>query len=152
MQCVILKNLREKIIQKRIVLLVIVAVGLSMLIFWKNLTLYDKGQSIDLSGNNEYWKAYLNIQLGYNSELCIQPRRDDFAIPSKITANIISNEKKIYSVDLEYVPDNSNPEFLGSYITCFATEDYFKNDVEEVVLNIIYNENDISILLKNKEP
>ena len=38
-----IKEFKAKIIQKRIVLLVIVAVGLSMLIFGKNLTLYDKG-------------------------------------------------------------------------------------------------------------
>lgn len=109
---------------------------------------FEQNQIIDLSGNNMYWKASLNISMDYNSELIIQPRRNDFLIPPEITANIIEDEEIIYSVDLQYIPHESNPRFLGRYVVYFDSGDYFKHNIEEVILNITYNDNDISILLE----
>lgn len=144
-----IKELKERKFQKKYVVMV-AALCFCLFIFLMLQGSFEQNRIIDLNGNNEDWKASLNISTNYNSELIIQPRRDDFPIPDKITANIIEDEEIIYSVDLQYLPHKSNSRLLGRYVVYFDSSDCFKHahNIEEVVLNITYNENDISIVLE----
>jgi len=102
--------------------------------------------SIDLTGSNNFWKASLNINLKYDSELIIYPRRDDFNIPSEININIFVNKNCVYSGRLKYIPD-SNKKLLGKYKISLISNYYFKEDINNVYIIIKYNNKSSSIAL-----
>jgi hypothetical protein len=127
----------------------IIFIGLCLIIYLINAN-SSKQTTIDLTGGNDLWQASLNIQLDYDSELIIQPGRDDFNIPSEISIDIIVNNKRVYTDRLKYIPD---PQFrLGQYTKVRLTsKDYFKKGTKNVHIIIRYNGESSSILL-NQNP
>ncbi len=102
--------------------------------------------TIDLKGANNFWKASLNIHMNYDSELIIQPQRDDFNVPPEINVDIIVNDKCVYTDGLKYIP-NSNKELFGNYFVRLNSNDYFTKDTKNIDLIIKYNNERSSKLL-----
>ena len=76
------KRIRTLFQSRHVMITVMLIIGFCIFIFWGIQKTFGENKIIDLNGNNAYWKASLNISLGYNSELIIQPRRHDIFIPS----------------------------------------------------------------------
>jgi hypothetical protein len=103
----------------------------------------------------DFWHASLNIHLQYDTELIITPQRDDFKIPSEISADIITNDKCVYTGKLEYIPDSFNKNYLGSYRVRInsddiISDDYFKKDNNEVYIIIRFNNESSKIILRKQ--
>jgi len=131
------------------ILIVIVSISLFIAFYLtsQNSNPLNDEDIIDLVGNNKLWNASLNIQLNYDSELRIKPRRDDFNIPPEINIELIVNGNSLYTNTLEYVP-NKNNNILGTYMVVLDTDDYFNKDIDDVQLIIRYD-NESSTLFLN---
>ena len=128
------------------ILVGIIFISLCLIIYMINTNPLKSDDSIDLTGSNNFWKASLNINLKYDSELIIYPRRDDFNIPSEININIFVNKNCVYSGRLKYIPD-SNKKLLGKYKISLISNYYFKEDINNVYIIIKYNNKSSSIAL-----
>lgn len=131
----------------------IMFISLCVILFVMNTTSAKPTGTIDLEGGNDFWHASLNIHLQYDTELIITPQRDDFKIPSEISADIITNDKCVYTGILKYIPDSFNKNYLGSYRVRInsddiISDDYFKKDNNEVYIIIRFNGQSSSILLR----
>jgi len=90
---------------------------------------------IDLVGRNDFWKASLNINVGYDSELIVRPIREDFDIPSEIDIIIIYNNNVLYNTKLEYIP-NKNKNLLGKYSAKINSDEFFNENIDNIQLII----------------
>lgn len=128
------------------VFIVITFIVLCLIFYIANTTFSKPTGSIDLTGGNDFWKAYLNIHLQYDSVLMIVPGSDSFSIPSEISIDITVNNKCIYTDRLKYIP-NSNKNSLGKYTATIKSNELFKKDISNVYLIIRFNDKSSSIML-----
>ncbi len=101
----------------------------------KNSTTTNMPNIIDLVGRNDFWKASLNINVGYDSELIVRPIREDFDIPSEIDIIIIYNNNVLYNTKLEYIP-NKNKNLLGKYSAKINSDEFFNENIDNIQLII----------------
>lgn len=133
--------------KKAFIFIGILVISLCLIFYVKNTNLSKyTDTTMDLKGANNFWKASLNIHLNYDSELIIQPQREDFNVPPEINVDIIVNDKCVYTDGLKYIP-NSNKELFGNYFVRLNSNDYFTKDTKNIDLIIKYNNERSSILL-----
>ena len=88
------KRIRTLFQSRHVMITVMLIIGFCIFIFWGIQKTFGENKIIDLNGNNAYWKASLNINLGtsmpyiqtkldfLNSEtLCLSLYRIDWAPP-----------------------------------------------------------------------
>jgi hypothetical protein len=131
----------------------IIFTGVCLIFYVVNTSSAKPTGTIDLKGGNDLWHASLNIHLQYDTELIIQPARDDFKIPSEISADIIINNKCVYTGKLEYATDSTNKDSLGTYRVRINSDDiipsdYFKKNNNEVYIIVRFNGQISSVLLR----
>jgi hypothetical protein len=131
----------------------IIFIGVCLIFYVVNTSSAKPTGTIDLKGGNDLWHASLNIHLQYDTELIIQPARDDFKIPSEISADIIVNSKCVYTSKLEYTINSNNKDSLGTYRVKINSDDiipgdYFKNKNNEVYIIVRLNGQSSSVLLR----
>jgi len=130
------------------VLIVIISINLCITFYLanQNSNSLKEEDTIDLVGNNKFWKASLNIHLNYDSELIIRPRRDDFNIPPELSIDIMVDGNSLYTDTLEYIQEPNN--FLGKSMVVLDSDDYFNKDTDEIQLIIRYDNEISTIVLK----
>ncbi|BDR65721.1 hypothetical protein [Clostridium tetani] len=120
-------------------------ISLCLILYIINTNYSKHDTTVDLKGSNGLWNVSLNIHFKYDSQLIIEPMRDDFKIPSEISIDIIVNNKRAYADRLKYIP-NSNEKFLGKYMVNFS-DDYFKKDIKYATIIIRFNNKSNSVFL-----
>ena len=80
-----------------------------------------------------------------DSDLRIQPFRDDFDIPTDISIDIIVDNNIVYTDNLKYEVAN---EYLGIYSAYIDSKELFKRNIKEVYITIRFNDDSSSILLE----
>lgn len=79
---------------------------------------------IDFSGSSDYWHCALNIITDYNTEVYIQPLRDDFSFPPTILVSVLYDEDVLSETFAEYIPNNSNDSrMLGRFMAKIESEE-----------------------------
>ena len=95
------------------------------LILYVTRTNISKNSIIDITGNNDVWRASLNIHLSYNNELVIRPATDEFEPPSEISIDILVKDKSIYTDKLEIIKNDKTSK-LGIYKCTFDSNKYLE--------------------------
>lgn len=137
--------------KKFLIVLILILLGLCLTFYIINAISAKTTNEIHLEGKDTFWKASLNINLNYDSELNIRPRRDDFIIPSVIDIDIVVNNKYVYNDILKYVEDIDGSSLLGKYTVKLNSSDYFNHKTKEVHIIIKYNNESSTILLKKSD-
>lgn len=131
--------------RKKYISLFIILIGICIIIFFTSNTFLK--HSTDLTGKNTYWKVSLNISPSSNSVLIVNPRRDDFILPTKMQIELLKNNKVIYKDNLMYKPYKSGK--LGSYKTNFSFNSSLFDNYNNLNLRISYDSYCELIQLKN---
>lgn len=102
---------------------------------------------IDIVGNNNMWKASLNMQIGYNNELVITLTTEKFEPPSEIFVDILVKDKSVYTDKLE-IEDNNFSQF-GIYKCNFNSIKYLEKNYKDVSVTVSVNDELITIPLNS---
>lgn len=100
--------------------------------------------SLNFKGSEDYWRASLHINPVGKGILIIEPRRDDFVIPSEIEITLSQNDVVFHTENLSYIP-NKNIDFLGSFKTKLNFNKLKENNPIELIIN---NEKNIELFLE----
>lgn len=123
-----------------IIILVVVS-----LIFYSTRSPMRKNTTIDMIGENDGWKASLNMNIGYNSQLVVTLVTEDFEPPSKISIDILAKDQIVYNDKLTIVKDKF-PHF-GMYKGSFDSSKYLERNYKDVSVLINFNDEIITIPL-----
>ncbi|MCK9444801.1 MAG: hypothetical protein M0Q14_09795 [Tissierellaceae bacterium] len=101
---------------------------------------------INLSGNNDDWRAYLHINVGHSNELIITPATDKFELPREIVIDIYVKDRSIYSDILTMAKSDNFPEY-GTYKYKFDSNKYLVKHHKDIYILITYEDETSRILL-----
>lgn len=109
----------------------------------------EKNKTIDMTGNNDVWRASLNISIGYDNELVIKLVTEEFDPPSKINVDVLAKEKSVYSDNLKMIK-NDFPH-SGIYKSSFGSVKYLEKNYKDVSIVVVFNDESIIISLDSIE-
>lgn len=120
-----------------------------------SMTLYmtscntEKNKTIDMNGKNDVWRAYLNMNTGYNNELVIRLVTEEFDPPSEIIVDVLAKEKSVYSENLRIEEDDF--PHAGTYRSNFDSVKYLEKNYKDVSIVVSFNNETIIIPLDSIE-
>ncbi len=138
---------------KRNLLKIFIAIGfiiICLFFYAINSNFPNHNSSIDLTGSDSYWRASLNIQVGYRSELIIRTSKyEEFEVPSEISIEIIAKDKSVYSDNLKFIPD-TNFKNSGKYTIHLESNKYLERNYRKLYLVIRFDDETSKIPLREK--
>lgn len=130
---------------------IVIALISSCIIFYAINSSYPKhNSSINLTGRDEFFKVYLNMQVGYRNELMILPGKyEDFEMPSEIIVEVFAKDKSVYTDILKFIP-STNFENYGKYTARIDSNKNLERNYKDVHVAIRFNDEVSKILLKEE--
>ncbi|WP_313233756.1 hypothetical protein [Tissierella praeacuta] len=117
------------------ILIIIIFISICSILYTKSV----KTDIVDVRGNNDFWRASLNINPRYNCELVISPATDEFELPSEINVDVLVKNKSIYTDKLRIIK-NKNFSKFGVYKSTFDSNKYLERNYKDVYVVINFND------------
>ena len=134
--------------KKNIQIIALITILMSMVLHMISCNT-EKNKTIDMTGNNDVWRASLNINMGYDNELVIKLVTEEFDPPSKIIVDVLAKEKSVYSDNLKIIEDDF--PHSGIYKRSFGSVRYLEKNYKDVSIVVVFNDESIIISLDSIE-
>lgn len=123
-------------------------IGICLIIYITRFNL-STNKNIDMTGNEDAWRASLNVQIDYNNELVITLITEEFKPPSEVFVDILVKDKSVYNSKLKREQD----DFLhaGIYKEHFDSIKHLERNYEDVSVLVSVNDETIKIPLNSIE-